>query len=75
MKCDTHNICNTYILMGTKKSKIFFESLVLIGYPKSFINKNIKQFLIKFQSQNNSTPQSNLFDQPSKIVYIKLPYV
>ena len=61
--------------MGTKKSKIFFESLVLIGYPKPFINKNIKQFLIKFQSQNNSTPQSNLFDQPSKIVYIKLPYV
>ena len=52
-----------------------FESLVRIGYPKSFINKNIKRLLIKFQSQNNSTPQSNVFDQPSKIVYIKLPYV
>ena len=30
---------------------------------------------MKFQSQNNSTPQSNAFDQLSKIACIKLPYV
>ena len=46
-----------------------------IRYPKSFKNKTVKQFLIKFQFQNNSIPQSNVFDQPLKIVYIKLPYI
>ena len=30
---------------------------------------------IKFQFQNNSIPISNVINQPSKIVYIKLPYV
>ena len=34
-------------------------------------NKILPTYIIKFQSQNNSTPQSNAFDQPSKIVYIK----
>ena len=72
----SHNICNTYL---NKHKKIqytrTFDSLVRIGYAKSFINKNIKQLLIKFQSQNNCNPQSNVFDQISKIVYIKLPYV
>ena len=58
-----------------KEIQIIFDSLVRIGYPKSFINTNIKRFLIKFQSQNNSTPQLNVFDQQSKIAYIKLPYV
>ena len=64
-----HNICNTYINKH-KEIQNIFESLV--RHPKSFINKNIERFLIKFQSQNNSTSQSNAFDQPSKIVYIKL---
>ena len=58
-----------------KEIQNIFENLLRNGYSKSFINKIIKQFSIKFQSQNNSTPQSNAFDQPSKIVYIKLPYV
>ena len=58
-----------------EKIQNIFDSHIHIGYTKSFINKNIKGFLIKFQSQNNSTPQSNVFDQQSKIVYIKLTYV
>ena len=72
----SHHICNNYINKH-KEIQTIFKSLLHNGYPKSFINKNIKQFEIKFQSQNNSTPQSNAFDEPSliKIVYIKLPYV
>ena len=70
----SHNICNIYINKH-KEIQNIFENLVRINYPKSFINKNIKRFLIKFQSQNNSIPQSNAFDQLSKIVYIKLLYV
>ena len=37
---------------------IIFESLLCHPYSKLFLNKNIKRFLIKIQSQNNSTPQS-----------------
>ena len=60
-----HNICNTYINKH-KEIQNIFESLLCNGYPKSFINKHIKQFLIKFQFQNNSAPQSNTIDQPLK---------
>ena len=42
---------------------------------KKILEANSHVLLIQFQSQNNSTPQSNAFDQPLKIVYIKLPFV
>ena len=37
----SHNICNTYINKH-KEIQNIFESLVRIGHPKFFINKNIK---------------------------------
>ena len=57
----SQNICNTYTNKH-KEIQNIFESLVCVVYSKSFVNK---QFLIKFPSQNTSTPQSNAFDQPS----------
>ena len=53
----SHNICNAY-LNKHKEIQFIFKSFLRNDYPKSFINKNIKRFLIKIHSQKNSIPQS-----------------
>ena len=49
----SHYICDTYVNKH-KEIQNIFDSLLCNGYPKSFINKNIKQFLMKIRSQFHS---------------------